>query len=78
LFIFVLDIIILFSYSDCTNGLGWGCTGQQQEGANSGKKGAIKYAKQVQLEEEGGKEGGGIEAGYPRHKLHTWTKAKVC
>lgn len=77
----ILDIVILLSYSDCSNGIGFGCTGHESgNGHNSaaaGKKGAIKFAKQVQLDGEDNNKQGGLDAGYPRDKLRSWTKAKV-
>ena len=68
----------MLSYSDCSNGIGFGCTAQDSGGHNSGgKKGAIKYAKQVQLDgkDSDKDEEGGL--GYPRHQLRSWSKAKV-
>lgn len=74
----ILDIVILFSYSDCSNGIGFGCTSSQEAHGGS-KKGSIKFAKQVQLDgdSERGKESDGLNDGYPRQKLRTWTKARV-
>jgi len=63
----ILDIMILLSYSDCSSGIGFGCTN-----TDSGKKGAIKFSKQVSVDAHGVE----IEE-YPRNKLKTWHKAKV-
>jgi len=62
----ILDVLILLSYSDCSSGVGFGCD------ETGGKRGALKFAKQVQLDSSGNE----VE-GYPRGKLKKWTKAKV-
>jgi polypeptide N-acetylgalactosaminyltransferase len=67
----VLDIAILLSYSDCSSGIGFGCSGDGSE--QGGKKGALQFARQVELDSKGR---GEIET-YPRDKLKTWKKAKV-
>jgi hypothetical protein len=64
----------LLSYSDCSNGIGFGCTSSPD---SHGKKGAIKFAKQVQLDGDSGKASDGLSEGYPRQKLRSWTKARV-
>ena len=62
-----LDMLILLSYSDCSNGVGFGCTSN-----DVGKKGAIKFSQKVNLDSHGRE----IEE-YPRSKLRSWTAAKV-
>lgn len=63
----IVDVVILLSYSDCSSGIGFGCS--SEDGGVGGKKGAIQYAKQVDLDSN--------SDAYPRDKLKTWTKAKV-
>ena len=63
----LLDMLILLSYSDCTNGVGFGCSD-----TDTGKKGAIKHSKQVYLDTHGRE----VEE-YPRGKLRSWTQAKT-
>jgi len=63
----IVDVVILLSYSDCSSGIGFGCS--SEDGDVGGKKGAIQYAKQVDLDSN--------SDAYPRDKLKTWTKAKV-
>jgi len=63
----ILDIMILLSYSDCSSGIGFGCTNP-----DAGKKGSIKFSKQVSVDAHGAE----IEE-YPRSKLKTWHKAKT-
>ncbi len=67
------DIVILFSYSDCSNGIGFGCASSHDE---HGKKGAIKFAKQVELAAAADKKSGS-DGSYPRQLLRSWTKARV-
>lgn len=64
----IVDIVILLSYSDCSSGIGFGCTSAN----HAGKKGAIRFAEQVDLDHHGRE----VEK-YDRGKLRTWTKAKV-
>jgi len=69
----ILDILILLTYSDCSNGIGFGCVNN-----NSGKKGAIKWSKH-QSEDSGhdsGEESDDKWSHFPRHLLKTWTKAR--
>lgn len=63
----LLDMLILFSYSDCDNGVGFGCSN-----TDTGKKGAIKFSKQVSLDSHGRE----IEE-YPRSKLRSWSPART-
>ena len=48
-----LDILILLNYSDCSNGVGWGCAGRNSENSGHqinnipGKRGALQYAHQL-------------------------------
>jgi len=63
----LMDMLILFSYSDCSNGVGFGCTN-----TDTGKKGAIKFSKQVSIDSHGRE----IEE-YPRSKLRSWSAARV-
>ena len=63
----LLDMLILLSYSDCTNGVGFGCSD-----TDTGKKGAIKHSNQVYLDTHGRE----VEE-YPRSKLRSWTQAKT-
>ncbi len=56
-----LDLVILLNYSDCSNGIGWGCAGTgnggksagndgsggYSNGHSGGKRGALQYAHQV-------------------------------
>ena len=63
----LLDMLILLSYSDCINGVGFGCSN-----TDTGKKGAIKHSKQVYLDTHGRE----VEE-YPRSKLRSWTQAKT-
>ena len=60
-------MLILFSYSDCSNGVGFGCSS-----TDTGKKGAIKFSKRVSLDHHGRE----IEE-YPRNKLRSWSAARV-
>lgn len=64
----VVDVLLLLSYSDCSSGIGFGCSG----GNNAGKKGSIKFAEQVEVDHHGRE----VEK-YDRSKLRSWTKAKV-
>lgn len=64
----IVDIVILLSYSDCSSGIGFGCTSAN----HAGKKGAIRFAEQVDIDHHGRE----VEK-YDRGKLRTWTKAKV-
>ena len=68
------DIVILFSYSDCSNGIGFGCASSSHD--EHGKKGAIKFAKQVELAAAADKKSGS-DGSYPRQLLRSWTKARV-
>ena len=63
----LLDMLILISYSDCSNGVGFGCSS-----TDTGKKGAIKFSKQVSLDPHGRE----VEE-YPRAKLRSWSPAKT-
>jgi hypothetical protein len=55
-----MDIMILLTYSDCSSGIGFGCSS-----ANiGGKKGSIKFAEQVDMDQHGRK----VEK-YDRSKL---------
>ena len=63
----LLDMLILFSYSDCSNGVGFGCTN-----TDTGKKGSIQFSKRVSLDSHGRE----IEE-YSRNKLRSWTPAKT-
>ena len=63
----LVDMLILFTYSDCSNGVGFGCTN-----SDSGKKGSIKFSKKVSLDSHGRE----IEE-YSRSKLRSWSAAKV-
>jgi len=64
----VMDIMILLTYSDCSSGIGFGCS----SGNNAGKKGSIKFAEQVDVDSHGRE----VEK-YDRNKLRSWKKAKV-
>ncbi len=54
----MLDLLVLVTYSDCSNGIGWGCSSGQMGagagggGAGGGKHRAIKFARQVADEKE--------------------------
>ncbi len=66
-----LDLLILMTYSDCSNGMGWGCGGNSA-GSNSdpkGKHGALKFAHQLSNDFEPPKS---KWEGYERHLLKTW------
>lgn len=72
----VLDILLLMSYSDCSNGVGFGCSGNGGGGSGNshnaavgGKKGALQALRQIRGQEE-------VEEAYPRQKLKTYTPAK--
>ena len=57
-----LDLVILLNYSDCSNGIGWGCTNHNAENSGGhqrpggahygGKRGALEFAHQVSQEFE--------------------------
>jgi hypothetical protein len=40
------DLLILMTYSDCSNGMGWAC-GNSEGSDAKGKHGALKFAHQV-------------------------------
>ena len=70
----ILDILILLTYSDCSNGIGFGCVNHK-----TGKKGSFN-AKQVSVtsdEDEPDEESGDKWDKYPRHFLRSWTKARI-
>jgi len=70
----ILDILILLTYSDCSNGIGFGCVNHK-----TGKKGSFS-AKQVSVtsdEDEPDEESGDKWDKYPRHFLRSWTKARI-
>merc|ERR1711948_118703 len=77
----VLDILILLTYSDCSNGMGWGChsatDNSKDAGHNSanhipGKRGALQYAHQVSQEFEPPKS---QWEGYMKVALNSWKPA---
>lgn len=76
----VLDILILLTYSDCSNGMGWGCKNGADSLSNNGhhqipgKRGALQYAHQVSQEFEPPKS---QWDGYMKAALRTWKPAPV-
>lgn len=66
----LLDLVFLMTYTDCSAGIGFGCTNSNSNGEVGGKKGAIKFAKQISDESD-------FEESYPRSKLKTWQLARV-
>ncbi|TRY79170.1 hypothetical protein TCAL_09989 [Tigriopus californicus] len=63
----ILDLLVLVSFSDCSNGMGWGC-----EGGSRGKHGSLKFAHQLQEDNAVG----GVSV-YPGHLLREWSLAPV-
>jgi len=77
----VLDILILLTYSDCSNGMGWGChtatDNSNSAGHNSanhipGKRGALQYANQISQDLELPN-----SDGYKKKSLNSWKLAPV-
>ena len=64
-----LDLLVLMTYSDCSNGIGWACGGGSGAGGSEGgKRGALKFARQVQDDPL---------SIYPRSALRSWELAPV-
>ena len=64
----IVDIMLLLTYSDCSSGIGFGCSSSNL----AGKKGSIKFAEQVDVDHHGRE----VEK-YDRSKLRSWSKAKI-
>ena len=67
-----LDLLILMTYSDCSNGMGWGCgnSGSGSSGSDAkGKHGALKFAHELSADFEPPKS---KWEGYERHHLKIW------
>ena len=63
-----LDLLILMTYSDCTNGMGWACS-NSGNGEPNGKRGALKFAHELANDFEPPKS---KWEGYERHLLKNW------
>lgn len=75
----VLDLLILLNYSDCSNGIGWGCSQNNNNKDTNGqlipgKRGALQYAHQVAQDFSAPES---KWAGYMRSALKSWSPAPV-